>query len=225
MKLQESINVNTYLTYKPPYNIEPDRKIVSESFDWDSNHPKTLAVICIQKLSENWRGYPKLEHFTAKDKDLFLQILDTQVPLQILVDNIKNDIFWKRCYKSRWTDSPLITNEKRITRSDMNCKRVKYILRGLSDSQNLETLDFSHCKISDEGAASIAKFILRHENLRSLILADNVFGPSGIESIAHALNHVTCSIRNLDLRLNTRLGSEGIAHIAVTIARGCNLTS
>ncbi|XP_061714636.1 dynein regulatory complex subunit 5 isoform X2 [Cydia pomonella] len=113
----------------------------------------------------------------------------------------------------------------RITRSDMNCQRVKYILRGLSDSQYLETLDFSHCKIADEGAASVAKFILRHENLRSLILADNVFGPPGIESIAHALNHVNCCIRNLDLRLNSRLGSEGIAHIAVTIARGCNLTS
>lgn len=64
----------------------------------------------------------------------------------------------------------------RITRSDMNCQRVKYILRGLSDNQNIETLDFSHCKIEDEGAASIAKFMLRHENLRSLILADNAFG-------------------------------------------------
>ncbi|XP_063394090.1 dynein regulatory complex subunit 5-like [Cydia fagiglandana] len=369
MKLQESINFNTYLAYKPPKNIEPDRKLISECFDWDAKHPKTLAVICIEKLSENWMGYPKLEHFTAKDKDLFLQILDTKVPLQILVDNIKNDLFWKRCYKSRWTDSPLITNEKRwinvfmekhyadilenmnprqydpekvtllvklcgpyiqslsirslvptdipiqrtvspemadlitsqqqsdtkppkkneiltrdhislhaalgslsdlvelhityqlryidteyrkdqfqftnndaknlarglekcsqlkivrITRSDMNCQRVKYVLRGLSDSQSLETLDFSHCKIADEGATSIAKFILRHENLRSIILADNIFGPPGIESIAHALNHVNCNIRNLDLRLNNRLGSEGIAHIAVTIARGCNLTS
>lgn len=64
----------------------------------------------------------------------------------------------------------------RITRSDMNCQRVKYILRGLSDSQNLETLDFSHCKIGDEGASSIGKFITKRENLRTLVLADNVFG-------------------------------------------------
>lgn len=67
-------------------------------------------------------------------------------------------------------------NYYRITRSDMNCQRVKYILRGLTDHERLETLDFSHCKISDDGAASVAKFISRHENLRNLLLVDNIFG-------------------------------------------------
>ncbi|XP_053601800.1 uncharacterized protein LOC128670280 isoform X2 [Plodia interpunctella] len=112
----------------------------------------------------------------------------------------------------------------KITRTDMNCQKVRYILRGLSDNQSLETIDFSHCKIGDDGAASVAKFISRHDNLRSVILADNIFGPSGAESISHSLIHPGCTIRHLDLRLNNRLGSEGIAHIAVTIARGCNLT-
>lgn len=64
----------------------------------------------------------------------------------------------------------------RITRSDMNCQRVKYILRGLADNANIETLDFSHCKIGDEGASFIAKFISKRVKLRSLILVDNVFG-------------------------------------------------
>ncbi|XP_022824500.1 T-complex-associated testis-expressed protein 1-like [Spodoptera litura] len=315
-------------------------------------------------------GYPKLEQLIAKDRELFLQILDTDVPLQILVDNIKSDIFWKRCYHSKFSDSPLladgkkwinafmerhfadilentnprqydpekittlvklcgpyiqklsirsliptdipvqrmaspelahlVTNQKqngnkqqskdnevicrdhislhaalgslsnlvelhityqlrsigvqyrpdqfqftnndaknlarglekcaqlkilRITRTDMNCQRVKYILRGLSENLKLEMLDFSHCKIGDDGASSIGKFIMRRDALRTLILADNIFGPSGIESISHALNHSGCGVRTLDLRLNTKLGSEGIAHIAVSIARGCNLTS
>lgn len=58
----------------------------------------------------------------------------------------------------------------------MNCQRLKYILRGLSDCKLLETLDFSHCKIGDEGASSIAKFIPKRENLRNLMLLDNVFG-------------------------------------------------
>lgn len=44
---------------------------------------------------------------------MFLQILNTNVPLQILVDNIKSDIFWKRYYNTKWFDSPQITNEKR----------------------------------------------------------------------------------------------------------------
>lgn len=64
----------------------------------------------------------------------------------------------------------------RLTRSDMNCQRVKYILRGLSNSDKLESLDFSHCKIANEGVLSIAKFIARHANLRNLYLVDNSFG-------------------------------------------------
>lgn len=58
-------------------------------------------------------GSPKLEEFVAKDRELFLRILNTNVPLQILVDNIKNDIFWKRCYHSKWKDFPVITESKR----------------------------------------------------------------------------------------------------------------
>lgn len=52
----ESITFSTYLAYKPPCNLEPIRKIVPEKFDWDVNHPKSLVIICIEKLSENWMG-------------------------------------------------------------------------------------------------------------------------------------------------------------------------
>ncbi|CAG5042165.1 unnamed protein product [Parnassius apollo] len=370
MKIPVSISLSTYLAYyKKGDNCEPQRKLKSENFEWDANHPKSLSSLCVEKLSENWVGSPKLNELIAKDRDLFLQILNTNVPLQILVDNIKNDVFWKRCYYSKWNDS-LFTNEQkpwinlfierfyadvlekmnpknydpekakklvklcgpyvqsliikslvpsdipvqrttspemadlitcrrqseqktsknihhlnrdhislhaalgsltnltelhityqlssvgeeyrrdqfqftnndaknlasglekcyllkvlRITRSDMNCQRVKYILRGLSENLNLETLDFSHCKIGDEGASFIAKFISKRDKLRNLILTDNLFGPDGGEHIAHVLNHTSCGLRTLDLRLNNKLGSDGIAHIAVSLARGCNLTS
>lgn len=58
-------------------------------------------------------GYPKLGKFVVKDREYFLRILNTDVPLQILVDNIKSDIFWKRSYSSRWSDSPIISNGRR----------------------------------------------------------------------------------------------------------------
>ncbi|KOB71571.1 Uncharacterized protein OBRU01_13558, partial [Operophtera brumata] len=369
MKFPDGVNLNTYLAYKQTKHLEPGRKFKSELFDWDINNPKSLVILCIEEISDKWMGYPKLETLVAKDRELFLQILNTDVPLNILVDNIKSDIFWKRCYRSKWPGIPLVPANKkwinifmerhfadilenmnprnydpekvtalvklcgpyiqslsirsmipsdipvqrmaspemadlitsqrqngikihpkngevlsrdhislhaaigslsnlvelhityqlrnigidfrrdqfqftnndsknlarglekcsqlkifRLTRSDMNCQRVKYILRGLSDSQHLETLDFSHCKVGDEGATSIAKFITKRENLRTVVLADNLFGPAGAENISHALNHSSCCIRLLDLRLNTKLGSDGIAHIAVSIARGCNLT-
>lgn len=73
----------------------------------------------------------------------------------------------------------------------------------------------------------IKQMCIKTRVLQICILQDSFHstGPAGVENIAHSLNHLGCSIRNLDLRLNDRLGSEGIAHIAVTIARGCNLTS
>ncbi|XP_045761608.1 dynein regulatory complex subunit 5 [Maniola jurtina] len=369
MKLPTTISKNTYLSYKSTGEIERDRNLKAENFEWNSNHPKSLVNICIEKLSDNWIGLPKLEDLIAKDREFFLQILSTDVPLQILADNIKSDIFWKRCYYAKWSHYPadselkpwinifmeqhyadflenmnprhydpekvknlvklcgpfiqslsirsltpvdlpdqrntspemvgIISGQRqanklqiknseimtrdhvslhaalgsltnltelhitfqqrfvgveyrrdqfqftnndaknlarglencallkslRITRSDMNCQRVKYILRGLTNNFNLETLDFSHCKIGDDGAVIISKFITKRDKLRSLILADNVFGSLGLENISSVLNNASCGIRTLDLRLNNRLGSEGIAHLAVAIARGCNLTS
>ncbi|CAH0722416.1 unnamed protein product, partial [Brenthis ino] len=370
MNFSVTVSKNTYFAYKSTKEIEQNRKIKAENFKWNFNHPKSLVEICIEKLSINWTGSPKLEEFIAKDREFFLQILKADVPLQILVDNIKNDSFWKRYYFSKWTEYPMQENIKpwinifmeryyadvlenmnpkqydpekvknlvklcgpyiqslslrslvpadipeqrnispdmaglisgqreninklltknsdmltrdhislhaalgsltnlselhityqlkyvgvnycrnqfqftnndaknlahglqkclqlrilRITRSDMNCQKVKYILRGLLDNQIIEVIDFSHCKIGDDGASSVAKFISKRDRIRTLILADNLFGPVGIENISHVLNHTSCGLRTLDLRLNNRLGSEGVAHLAVAIARGCNLTS
>lgn len=56
MKFPESVKLTTYLAYKHTEVIEPQRKIKSEIFDWDSNIPKSLVSICIEKLAENWMG-------------------------------------------------------------------------------------------------------------------------------------------------------------------------
>ncbi|KAF9407863.1 hypothetical protein HW555_012260, partial [Spodoptera exigua] len=270
-KFPDSVKLTTYLAYKHTEIIEPQRKIKSELLDWDSNIPKSLVSICIEKLAENWMGYPKLEQLIAKDRELFLQILDTDVPLQILVDNIKSDIFWKRCYNSKFSDSPLLADDKkwinafmerhfadilentnprqydpeklrsigvqyrpdqfqftnndaknlargmekctqlkilRITRTDMNCQRVKYILRGLSENLKLEVLDFSHCKIGDDGASSIGKFIMRRDALRTLILADNV--------------HLVLKVSRMPL-ITQAVGSEPLTYDLI-LDWGCGIT-
>lgn len=56
MILPTTISKNTCLTYKSSENIECERKLKAENFEWDSNHPKTLMNICIEKLSDNWIG-------------------------------------------------------------------------------------------------------------------------------------------------------------------------
>lgn len=41
-----------------------------------------------------------------------MQVLKTDIPLQILVDNVKSDSFWKRCYYSKWSEYSLDENNK-----------------------------------------------------------------------------------------------------------------
>lgn len=56
MKLPEGISKSTYLAFKQIENVEPERKIKSEDFDWDRDHPKPLVFLCIEKLCEKWMG-------------------------------------------------------------------------------------------------------------------------------------------------------------------------
>lgn len=70
----------------------------------------------------------------------------------------------------------------------MNCQKVKYILRGLLDNQVIEVIDFSHCKIGDDGASSVAKFISKRDRIRTLILADNLFGKRTLYKIFFTSN-------------------------------------
>lgn len=56
MKLPDGVNQNSYLAYKEPKDLEPERKIKAEAFVWDQNHPKSLVNLCIEKLTENWLG-------------------------------------------------------------------------------------------------------------------------------------------------------------------------
>jgi hypothetical protein len=57
MQLLDNTNINSYWAYKGPTdNFESNRKIKSEDFQWNSNHPKPLVTLCLEKLSENWSG-------------------------------------------------------------------------------------------------------------------------------------------------------------------------
>lgn len=63
LKLPASVQRSTLLAYKPKNNIEPKRKLKSEVFDWDVNHPKTLVCFCMEQLSKNWIGMFKNNNF------------------------------------------------------------------------------------------------------------------------------------------------------------------
>ncbi|KAJ0181073.1 hypothetical protein K1T71_003158 [Dendrolimus kikuchii] len=366
MSLPESIKFNTYLAYKPTENFESHRKLKSEDFHWSQRHAKTLVSICIEKLAENWMGFPKLEELVPKDREHFLRVLNTEVPLHILVENIKSDIFWKRCYNTKWSDQPLTPDGKkwinifmekhfadilenmnprlydpekvtdlvklcgsyiqslsirslvpsdiplqritspemvdlvtsqshndkqtlfknseivsrdhislhaalgsltnlvelhityqqkftgveyrkdqyqftnndaknlsrglekcgqlkvlRITRTAMNCQRLKYILRGLSESQKIETLDFSHCKIGDEGISALAKFVVKHENLSRGLEKCGQLKVLRLKYILRGLSE-SQKIETLDFS-HCKIGDEGISALAKLNISGCGI--
>lgn len=72
--------------------------------------------------------------------------------------------------------SDVIISIFRVVRSDINCEKVKYIIQPLIDHASLRILDFSHCKIADEGAKAIAGLLTSTPNIDSLILVDNRIG-------------------------------------------------
>lgn len=81
-------------------------------FVFNYHKVKTFNIIEFNQLHMFFKGFPKLEDLVAKDREFFLHILKLDIPLQILVDNIKSDTFWKRYYSSKWTDFPIQEYQK-----------------------------------------------------------------------------------------------------------------
>ncbi|GJQ82478.1 hypothetical protein Trydic_g14469 [Trypoxylus dichotomus] len=121
----------------------------------------------------------------------------------------------------------------RIQNSDINCAKVKMLLKALSKNVRLRELDFSHCKIADHGTMVIAKYADDHENLKHLILTNNFIGPNGVKSLAYALS-LNCKLVSLNLRLNMirskggqyiiRSLIHGGKHLQSLVMAGCGLT-
>lgn len=65
---------------------------------------------------------------------------------------------------------------RRIRNSDINCAKVKMLLKALAKNDCLRELEFSHCKIADHGTMAIAKFAQEHVNLKYLMLINNFIG-------------------------------------------------
>lgn len=81
-------------------------------------------------------------------------------------------------------------------------------------------LDFSHCKLSCEGAQAIGGYLAEiqsNQPLRSLRLTNNDIGANGMAGITRGLLEGQSHLIKLDLRLNP-IGDDGAKHLA---ARKC----
>ncbi|XP_071441709.1 dynein regulatory complex subunit 5-like [Hetaerina americana] len=88
----------------------------------------------------------------------------------------------------------------------------------------LEILDFSHNRISNDGAIALAKLISWHKSLQELKLCNNYIGSLGIEGISFALAR-SPALAHLDLRLNSYVGDEGGIFLCSALSQNTKLKS
>ncbi|XP_067000545.1 dynein regulatory complex subunit 5 [Anabrus simplex] len=106
----------------------------------------------------------------------------------------------------------------RIHRSNLDDPRACAILKHLAKNKTLLELDFSHCKVSDNGALAVGKIITVHPTLKRINLCNNKIGPKGVSGIAYALQQPEgCPLEYLNLRLNL-IRDEGVEDLCSGIA-------
>ncbi|XP_068904542.1 dynein regulatory complex subunit 5-like [Tenebrio molitor] len=364
MRIPVTINPNTLKTFNyHDVNRNVENALQSDNLsDWDQDIPKSLQEICLEAIASNWEANPILEEIALTiDRCFLLNILSTDLPQNLTIPRINDDIYWKRCYLKKWpklipenvsTDvqineivrvnngsrksstansvasprskksslqqqnpnqrnwkecflemhlrdyleklkpedydaekikelsdlcgiyvkildirelqcsenSPsriplnaIITGlenlselsicfkqtyvgekftwdilkvslhdikllakglEKcklttfRLRNSDVDDEKAAIILKSLLKHDELEVIDFSHCRIGDGGAVALSKFCLLNP-VTDLILANNKIGTKGIEALCYAICHKICNLRSIDLKLNA-IGENGI---------------
>ncbi|XP_004518540.1 T-complex-associated testis-expressed protein 1 [Ceratitis capitata] len=67
------------------------------------NQPESLRHLALDAIIANWNDNPIFEELTRQeDRNYILAHLDTQLPLELLSERIRDDFFWRRCCQQRW---------------------------------------------------------------------------------------------------------------------------
>ncbi|XP_076231005.1 dynein regulatory complex subunit 5 [Calliopsis andreniformis] len=360
MRIPHTIPRNAFEAYRCSHEtahliIERERTIRVEDTSWDEVRVPTLRTLAIRVIASVWKINPIIEELpTCEDRADLIEILPTDLPLELTIKKIDDEYYWERCSKNRWSsnnpadhghswrqryceghiseylenleptyfetqredceniiglvrnyvhtirlrsllptkkqrslfeeEDPCVAEEdvvhhipmniilpqfpnlveiqiyfgliymndgfewrdfqfsvedclalgrgvkgcpklKRfvLTRSNLDQPRAAGLLQGMVENDNIEEVDFSHCKLADEGAHAVGEFLSLHKNLKSLYLTNNDIGPRGVAGIVYGLLKKEESIlKHLDLRLNPLLDT-GFSHICAYLIRSDSL--
>ncbi|XP_026470613.1 dynein regulatory complex subunit 5-like [Ctenocephalides felis] len=106
-----------------------------------------------------------------------------------------------------------------IHRSFLGDKEIQPLLQELATYAPLEELDFSYCRIGNQGGLMIGKLLSMHPTLKILKLPCNCIGDLGARGIAYGLmQEGSAPLKYLDMRLNP-LKEEGITSLLSGLIR------
>ena len=118
MRIPYKINKNTYDTYQPsPASLalvaENERQIVAENFEWDKKLCPSLITLCVEAINSKFATKPLLNELPCQDRDYLLEILDVDLPLELVVPLIEVKMFYylerthciqmSICYRMKFT--------------------------------------------------------------------------------------------------------------------------
>lgn len=52
----------------------------------------TLAILCVYKIANEFEKFPILDELMQKDRDFLLEILDTDLPLEMVIPLLNDDM-------------------------------------------------------------------------------------------------------------------------------------
>jgi len=73
------------------------RRIIAEDSKWNLAPVKTLSEICVDSIVSNFNNRPILKSLSKKYKNIVLDKISTDTPLEITAHLIEEESYWKRC--------------------------------------------------------------------------------------------------------------------------------
>ncbi|KAL0269702.1 UNVERIFIED_CONTAM: hypothetical protein PYX00_007340 [Menopon gallinae] len=109
MKITTTINRNMFKEYLPSkmalsLQAEVKRSIKSEDLVWGDNDPPRLTELALRVIASRFASSKILDELNCADKHFVLEILPTNLPLRLMVEQLDDGIYWKRRVCDRWKD-------------------------------------------------------------------------------------------------------------------------
>ncbi|KAF5308657.1 hypothetical protein FQR65_LT06118 [Abscondita terminalis] len=105
MRFPHTINKNTKKVYDPSdisknLILEQNRTIHAEDLERGDDQIPFLSALCVQAVSKSFEKKPVIEELHDADKDYLLEILPTDVHLELAIAVIEEDFYWQRRYEN-----------------------------------------------------------------------------------------------------------------------------